>query len=83
MIYVRFVGDAAIYVCTGINAVGHHCSLTFQDKPIQNTAGWVFSNRASMSPILGDYTAYTTIYRVEGNTVTYSNDGSVYTEPTE
>ena len=30
---------------------------------------------------LGDFSAYTTVYKVEGNSVTYSNDGSVYVEP--
>ena len=30
---------------------------------------------------LGDFSDFTTVYRVEGNSVTYSNDGSVYVEP--
>ena len=30
---------------------------------------------------LGDFSDFTTIYKVEGNSVTYSNDGSVYIEP--
>ena len=30
---------------------------------------------------LGDFSDFTTIYKVEGNSVTYSNDGSVYVEP--
>lgn len=30
---------------------------------------------------LGDFSAYTTVYKVEGNSVTYSNDGSIYVEP--
>ena len=30
---------------------------------------------------LGDFSDYTTVYKVEGNSVTYSNDGSVYVEP--
>ena len=30
---------------------------------------------------LGDFSAYTTVYRVDGESVTYSNDGSVYVEP--
>ena len=30
---------------------------------------------------LGDFSAYITVYKVEGNSVTYSNDGSVYVEP--
>ena len=27
---------------------------------------------------LGDFSDFTTVYRVDGNSVTYSNDGSVY-----
>ena len=30
---------------------------------------------------LGDFSDFTTIYRVDGDSVTYSNDGSVYIEP--
>ena len=30
---------------------------------------------------LGDFPDFTTIYKVESNSVTYSNDGSVYVEP--
>lgn len=30
---------------------------------------------------LGDFSEFTTVYRVEGDSVTYSNDGSVYIEP--
>ena len=30
---------------------------------------------------LGDFSDFTTVYRVDGDSVTYSNDGSVYIEP--
>ena len=30
---------------------------------------------------LGDFSEFTTIYKVDGDSVTYSNDGSVYVEP--
>ena len=30
---------------------------------------------------LGDFSDFNTVYKVEGNSVTYSNDGSVYVEP--
>ena len=30
---------------------------------------------------LGDFSNFTTIYKVDGESVTYSNDGSVYIEP--
>ena len=32
---------------------------------------------------LGDFSDFTTIYKVDGDSVTYSNDGSVYVEPPE
>ena len=30
---------------------------------------------------LGDFSDFTTVYKVDGDSVTYSNDGSVYVEP--
>ena len=30
---------------------------------------------------LGDFSDFTTVYRVDGESVTYSNDGSIYVEP--
>ena len=30
---------------------------------------------------LGDFSDFTTVYRVDGDSITYSNDGSVYVEP--
>ena len=30
---------------------------------------------------LGDFSNFTTIYKVDGESVTYSNDGSIYVEP--
>lgn len=30
---------------------------------------------------LGDFSGFTTVYKVDGESVTYSNDGSVYIEP--
>lgn len=30
---------------------------------------------------LGDFSDFTTVYKVDGDSVTYSNDGSIYVEP--
>lgn len=30
---------------------------------------------------LGDFLDFTTVYRVESNSITYSNDGGIYLEP--
>ena len=38
---------------------------------------WKFDGKTQ----LGDFSDYTTIYKVDGESVTYSNDGSIYVEP--
>ena len=45
-----------------------------------NTSGfttWKFDRKTQ----LGDFSNYNTVYKVDGESVTYSNDGSVYVEP--
>lgn len=37
--------------------------------------------RADGKTQLGDFSDFTTVYKVDGDSVTYSNDGSVYIEP--
>ena len=37
--------------------------------------------RADGKTQLGDFSDFTTIYKVDGDSVTYSNDGSIYVEP--
>lgn len=44
-----------------------------------NTSG--FSTYKLSGKQLGDFSDFTTVYRVDGESVTYSNDGSVYVEP--
>ena len=47
-----------------------------------NTSGfttWKLNGKTQ----LGDFSDFTTVYKVEGNSVTYSNDGSVYIEPSK
>ena len=46
----------------------------------ENTSGfttWKLDGKTQ----LGDFSDFTTVYRVDGESVTYSNDGSVYVEP--
>ena len=45
-----------------------------------NTSGFT-TWRADGVTQLGDFLDFTTIYKVDGDSVTYSNDGSVYVEP--
>ena len=44
-----------------------------------NTSG--FTTYKLSGEQLGDFSDFTTVYRVDGESVTYSNDGSVYVEP--
>lgn len=44
-----------------------------------NTSG--FTTYKLSGEQLGDFSDFTTIYKVDGESVTYSNDGSVYEEP--
>ena len=44
-----------------------------------NTSG--FTTYKLSGEQLGDFSDFTTIYRVDGDSVTYSNDGSIYVEP--
>ena len=45
-----------------------------------NTSGFT-TWRMDGKTQLGDFSDFTTIYKVEGESVTYSNDGSIYVEP--
>ena len=38
---------------------------------------WKFDGKTQ----LGDFSEFTTVYKVDGDSVTYSNDGSIYIEP--
>ena len=44
-----------------------------------NTSG--FTTYKLSGEQLGDFSDFTTVYKVDGESVTYSNDGSVYVEP--
>ena len=46
----------------------------------QNTSGFK-AYREKDDMFLGDYSEFTTVYRVTENEVSYSNDGSIYVEP--
>lgn len=45
-----------------------------------NTSGFT-TWRMDGKTQLGDFSDFTTVYKVDGDSVTYSNDGSVYEEP--
>ena len=45
-----------------------------------NTSGFT-TWRMDGETQLGDFSDFTTVYRVDGDSVSYSNDGSIYVEP--
>ena len=55
-------------------------NLVIMTPTIPNTSGFT-TWRADGETQLGDFSDFTTVYRVDGDSVTYSNDGSVYVEP--
>ena len=55
-------------------------NLVTMTPTIPNTSGfttWKLDGKTQ----LGDFSDFTTIYKVDGDSVTYSNDGSIYVEP--
>ena len=59
-------------------------TVTLKGITEPNTSG--FTTHRMSCEQLGDFSEFTTVYKVDGNSVTYSNDGSVYEEtpqPTE
>ena len=46
----------------------------------ENTRGFTTWRNDGVTQ-LGDFSDFTTVYKVDGDSVTYSNDGSVYVEP--
>lgn len=59
-------------------------TVTLKGITEQNSSG--FTTYRMSGEQLGDFSDFNTIYKVEGNSITYSNDGSVYVDyiqPTE
>lgn len=54
-------------------------NLVTMSPTTPNTSG--FTTYKLSGEQLGDFSDFTTIYKVDGESVTYSNDGSVYVEP--
>ena len=54
--------------------------VTFKGITEENTSGFT-TWRMDGKTQLGDFSDFTTVYKVDGDSVSYSNDGSVYVEP--
>ena len=55
-------------------------TVTLKGITEENTSGFT-TWRMDGEIQLGDFSDFTTIYKVDGDSVSYSNDGSVYAEP--
>ena len=78
MIKVVFNGSKKVYGVT-FGVQGEHVCTLIGDKLPQSKKGFK-TFRMSGEP-LGDWSDYTTVYRVLEDGVQFSNDGSVWTEP--
>lgn len=54
-------------------------TVTLKGITEKNTSG--FTTYRLSGEQLGDFSDFNTIYKVDGDSITYSNDGSVYVEP--
>ena len=54
-------------------------TVTLKGITEQNTSG--FTTYRMNCVQLGDFSDFNTVYKVDGDSITYSNDGSVYIEP--
>ena len=73
--------------------IKYNDSNTFNEVSFVRTSNLVTINPTAPNPNgfttwkldgktqLGDFSEFTTVYKVDGESVTYSNDGSVYVEP--
>ena len=55
-------------------------TVTLKGVTEENTSGFT-TWRMDGKTQLGDFSDFTTVYKVDGDSVSYSNDGSVYVEP--
>lgn len=55
-------------------------NIVVLDYVVENTSGFK-AYRLKDDLFLGDYSEFTTVYRVTENEISYSNDGSIYVEP--
>ena len=55
-------------------------TVTLKDITEENTSGFT-TWRMDGKTQLGDFSDFTTVYKVDRDSVSYSNDGSIYVEP--
>lgn len=77
MLKIKFNDSAKMYPCE-IEQAGN--VVTLKGITVKNTSGFI--SYGSNGRVLRNRSDYSTIYRVLDNAIQYSNDGSVYEEPT-
>ena len=78
MIKIKY-NDSDIFHEVEFSRTEHTVILKGITEP--NTSG--FCTYRISGEQLGDFSNFTTVFRVENNSITYSNDGSVYVEPSK
>jgi len=78
MIKIKFNNDETFYPC-GFSRINDHVVALAGDLP-RNTSGFTTYKYADEMQ-LGDFSDYATIYKDLEDSILFSNDGSVYTEP--
>lgn len=76
MIKIKF-NNSEIFYEVEFSRTEH--TVTLRGITEQNTSG--FCTYRLNGEQLGDFSSFTTVYKVDGGSVSYSNDGSVYVEP--
>lgn len=76
MIKIKY-NDSDIFYEVSFSRTEH--TVTLKGITISNTNG--FKTYRLTGQQLGDFSDFNTIYKVDGNSITYSNDGSIYEEP--
>lgn len=86
MAYLKFLDSNDLLTCTVVPQGKNLVSLKFKDSVVVNTSGFKLYLDEKKEYEIGDYSAFTTLYRNDDTTAEYngyllSNDGSIYVEP--
>lgn len=79
MIKIKFNNDNVFHE---VEFLRNNNTVTLKGITEQNSSGFT-TWRLDGKTQLGDFSDFTTIFKVENDSVTYSNDGSVYVEPSK
>lgn len=77
MLKMKYIGDKKFHQVDFRN-ISTHITQLIGDIPVKTTGFQMFKLDGSF---LGDYSAYTTVYREINGGVQFSNDGSIYVPP--